>query len=95
MNTPNPSHASLTAYYRWHARIYDLTRWAFLFGRSQLIHKAAYRVVQPARILEVGCGTGRNLVALAQRFPAARITRPRPRQGAALRFAHGAVASGV
>jgi S-adenosylmethionine-diacylgycerolhomoserine-N-methlytransferase len=65
---------SLTTYYRRHARIYDLTRWAFLFGRRQLIRNAASRMTMPTRILEIGCGTGRNLVELAQRFPAASIT---------------------
>jgi len=72
MNTT--THASLATYYRWHARIYDCTRWAFLFGRRTLIHRAAYRVVLTARILEIGCGTGMKLVALAERFPEAQIT---------------------
>ena len=74
MNTPNTSYASLKDYYRWHARIYDLTRWAFLFGRASLIRHAADQVTSPARILEIGCGTGRNLAALAQHFPHAQIT---------------------
>jgi len=74
MNTPSQSHTSLRDYYRWHARIYDLTRWAFLFGRVSIIQRAAYRVGRPARILEIGCGTGRNLAALAKRFPDALIT---------------------
>ena len=74
MNTSSPSHASLRDYYRWHARIYDLTRWAFLFGRSGIIQRAAYRLDRPRRILEIGCGTGRNLAVLAQRFPQAQIT---------------------
>jgi S-adenosylmethionine-diacylgycerolhomoserine-N-methlytransferase len=34
---------------------------------------AAYRVPTPARILEVGCGTGKNLIELAERFPEAQI----------------------
>jgi S-adenosylmethionine-diacylgycerolhomoserine-N-methlytransferase len=65
--------SSVGAYYRWHARIYDCTRWAFLFGRAELIQSAAAAVAHPRRILEVGCGTGRNLVALARRFPAAEL----------------------
>lgn len=65
--------SALTGYYRWHARIYDLTRWSFLFGRRQVIRKAAAQVRNPARILEIGCGTGRNLVDLAEAFPQAQI----------------------
>lgn len=65
---------SLRAYYRWHAKIYDLTRWAFLFGRRGLIETIAAQIESPTRILEIGCGTGKNLVALAEAFPSARIT---------------------
>lgn len=69
---PQPMTA-LERYYRFHSRIYDLTRWSFLFGREDVLHRAA-RVVQPRRILEVGCGTGRNLVSLRRRFADAHIT---------------------
>ena len=61
----------LQGYYRWHAQIYDATRWAFLFGRSQLVRLAA--PLGPRRILEVGCGTGTNLVALAKALPQSQI----------------------
>ncbi len=64
----------LERYYRFHSRIYDATRWSFLFGRSAIIEEAARFAPQPARILEIGCGTGRNLVLLASRFPQAEIT---------------------
>lgn len=66
------SSASLSDYYRWHAAIYDWTRWTFLFGRTRLIHVAVERV-QPRRIIEIGCGTGKNLVQLARAFPMAEI----------------------
>lgn len=66
--------SALARYYRWHARIYDLTRWSFLFGRAQLIDEIALQTrVAPRRILEIGCGTGRNLQALARRFPEAEL----------------------
>jgi len=74
MSNPSLPRDSLTAYYRWHARIYDLTRWTFLFARREIIRQAACRMTRPARILEIGCGTGRNLVELAERFPAASVT---------------------
>ena len=64
---------TLTGYYRFHARIYDATRWLFLFGRSGLIDLAASSGT-PKRILEVGCGTGANLRAMARRFPKATLT---------------------
>jgi S-adenosylmethionine-diacylgycerolhomoserine-N-methlytransferase len=63
----------LEGYYRLHARIYDATRWSFLFGRTAILREAA-AVARPARILEVGCGTGKNLVNLCRLFPQAEVT---------------------
>lgn len=69
---------ALAGYYKWHARIYDATRWSFLFGRDNLVRLAAGalgpRRTRPLRVLEVGCGTGRNLVRLLRTFPAASVT---------------------
>lgn len=70
--TPSTTTAPLAGYYRWHAAVYDLTRWAFLFGRRQVLLQAAAKTV-PQRILEIGCGTGRNLAELADCFPKAQI----------------------
>jgi S-adenosylmethionine-diacylgycerolhomoserine-N-methlytransferase len=66
--------AGIECYYRLHARIYDATRWSFLFGRTAILDLAAAAWPAPSRILEIGCGTGRNLVALARRFPRAQLT---------------------
>ena len=63
----------LQRYYKWHARVYDATRWSFLFGRHALLRQVA-KVLTPQRILEVGCGTGTNLLRLAKNFPHAQIT---------------------
>lgn len=68
------NNASLAAYYRWHAWVYDLTRWAFLFGRADLIRRTAAHMASPKRVLEIGCGTGMNLVALARAYSGAEIT---------------------
>ncbi|WP_395737962.1 class I SAM-dependent methyltransferase [Prosthecobacter sp.] len=71
---PSPAAgAALQRYYQFHSRIYDATRWSFLFGREDALLRAAC-VATPRRILEVGCGTGRNLPGLRRRFPQAHIT---------------------
>jgi S-adenosylmethionine-diacylgycerolhomoserine-N-methlytransferase len=67
-----PGHSPLESYYRLHSRIYDATRWSFLFGRTAILQEAA-RVARPKRILEVGCGTGKNLVNLCRLFPEATV----------------------
>lgn len=68
----------LHGYYKWHARIYDATRWSFLFGRDRLVRLVAQtlgpRTDAPLTVVEVGCGTGRNLRRLATAFPQARLT---------------------
>lgn len=67
-----PDHATLMdGVYRRQRHIYDATRKFFLFGRDRLI---AELDAQPgARVLEVGCGTGRNLILAARRWPGARF----------------------
>lgn len=64
---------ALTNYYAIHSRIYDATRWTFLFGRKEIV-KAAAKLQQPQRILEVGCGTGINLQTLNRYFPNSSLT---------------------
>ena len=72
--TPAKHTAALTRYYRWHAKLYDATRWSFLFGRTALIQSIARLSPPPRRILEIGCGTGSNLLHLRRQFPNAAIT---------------------
>ena len=62
----------LKHYYRIHSKIYDLTRWSFLFGRNAIIPEIA-NSSPPTHILEIGCGTGKNLVALCKAFPQAAV----------------------
>lgn len=70
----NTSHQhQVEYYYRFHAPIYDATRWSFLFGRSSIINSLPDLSANP-RILEIGCGTGRNILRLKNRFPDANIT---------------------
>jgi len=61
----------MDAIYRYQRYIYDATRKYYLLGRDRLIAELA-----PApgdKVLEVACGTGRNLIAAARRYPQARF----------------------
>src|SRR5258708_19329923 len=55
--------------YRYQRFIYDLTRKPYLLGRDRLI--AELDPPPGGAVLEIACGTGRNLVHAAQRYPAA------------------------
>jgi S-adenosylmethionine-diacylgycerolhomoserine-N-methlytransferase len=57
--------------YRRQRYIYDGTRRYYLLGRDQLI--AGLQPASGASVLEIGCGTGRNLVWAARRHPDARF----------------------
>jgi S-adenosylmethionine-diacylgycerolhomoserine-N-methlytransferase len=57
--------------YRYQRHIYDVTRKYYLFGRDTLI--AGLGVTGPQTVLEVGCGTGRNLSLIGRRYPGARL----------------------
>jgi S-adenosylmethionine-diacylgycerolhomoserine-N-methlytransferase len=57
--------------YRRQRHIYDGTRRYYLLGRDLLI--AGLQPAADASVLEIGCGTGRNLVCAAGRYPGARF----------------------
>jgi len=57
--------------YRRQRHIYDATRKYYLLGRDGAI--AALAPLPGETVLEIGCGTGRNLVAIARRFPNAAV----------------------
>src|ERR1700726_530592 len=57
--------------YRRQRHIYDGTRRYYLLGRDQLI--SGLRPDAGASVLEIGCGTGRNLVLAARLYPDARF----------------------
>ncbi len=57
--------------YRYQRHIYDLTRKFYLLGRDRLISELA---VSPGMsVLEIGCGTGRNLIVAARRCRQAKL----------------------
>lgn len=64
--------AAMDRIYRRQRHIYDLTRKYYLLGRDALI--AGLDAGPGTRVLEIGCGTGRNLIVAARAFPAARFT---------------------
>jgi S-adenosylmethionine-diacylgycerolhomoserine-N-methlytransferase len=65
------STALMNRIYRRQRHIYDATRKYFLLGRDLLIARLAPEGA--ACVLEIGCGTGRNLILAARRYPDARF----------------------
>ena len=57
--------------YRRQRHIYDLSRKFYLLGRDEAI--ARLRPAPGDKVLEIACGTGRNLVKLARTSPEARL----------------------
>ena len=53
--------------YRPQRHIYDATRKYYLLGRDRLIQNL--RPAPSERVLEIGCGTGRNLILAARCYP--------------------------
>ncbi|CAN5767896.1 class I SAM-dependent methyltransferase [soil metagenome] len=57
--------------YRRQRHVYDFTRKYYLLGRDRLIEDLA--PPPGGRVLEIGCGTARNLIAAARAWPEARL----------------------
>lgn len=71
MTATSASAEAMDGIYRYQRHIYDLTRRYYLLGRNELI-----TLLQPpagGSVLEIGCGTARNLVLAARRYPDARL----------------------
>jgi S-adenosylmethionine-diacylgycerolhomoserine-N-methlytransferase len=58
---------SMDRMYRHQRYFYDVTRKYYLLGRDKLI--AQMDVQTGENVLEVGCGTARNLIILANKYP--------------------------
>jgi S-adenosylmethionine-diacylgycerolhomoserine-N-methlytransferase len=61
----------MDAIYRHQRYVYDASRKFYLLGRDRLIEELA--PAPGANVLEVACGTGRNLIAAAVAYPEARF----------------------
>lgn len=53
--------------YRYQRYFYDATRKYYLLGRDRLISEM--NIKEGENVLEIGCGTGRNLIILARKHP--------------------------
>ena len=60
----------MDAMYAMQRHFYDLTRKPYLLGRDRVIREL--NVPPHGCVLEIGCGTGRNLVQIAEAYPSSR-----------------------
>jgi S-adenosylmethionine-diacylgycerolhomoserine-N-methlytransferase len=63
--------SAMDGMYRHQRYIYDITRRYYLFGRDEMIARLAPPV--GGTVLEAGCGTARNLLHAARRYPLAKF----------------------
>lgn len=72
LDTGQTSHSALMdRVYRGQRHIYDVTRKYYLFGRDTLIEGLD---AQPGmRVLEIACGTGRNLAKIGRKWPGTQL----------------------
>ena len=70
-NLENPHAERMDRMYRYQRHIYDLTRKYYLLGRDETIR--GLEVPAKGSVLEVGCGTGRNLLLVQKHFPDAQL----------------------
>ncbi|OSP54320.1 class I SAM-dependent methyltransferase [Pseudoruegeria sp. SK021] len=66
-----PQGALMDSIYRKQRLIYDATRKYYLLGRDEMINSLT--PPENGTVLEVACGTGRNLIKTGQRYPTARL----------------------
>jgi S-adenosylmethionine-diacylgycerolhomoserine-N-methlytransferase len=67
----NSAFAAMDRMYRFQRYFYDLTRKYYLLGRDRLMDEMEF--LPGDRVLEIGCGTGRNLIQLARKGTGAEL----------------------
>lgn len=60
---------NMDSMYRWTRHVYDISRKYYLLGRDSLIDNLDAK--NGEMICEVGCGTARNLIKMAKKYPQA------------------------
>jgi S-adenosylmethionine-diacylgycerolhomoserine-N-methlytransferase len=70
-NATVPAAAHMDRIYRYQRHFYDATRHNFLLGRDTLI--AGLLPPDGGSVVEVGCGTARNLIQAAKAYPKAKL----------------------
>jgi S-adenosylmethionine-diacylgycerolhomoserine-N-methlytransferase len=68
---PASHKSNMDSMYRLQRHIYDATRAYYLLGRDQMLKDLA--PPSAGRVLEIGCGTGRNLALAAKLYPDAQF----------------------
>lgn len=63
--------ALMDSVYRGQRHFYDFTRKYYLFGRDKLIDRLA--LAPGESVLEIACGTGRNLAKIGRQWPGAKL----------------------
>lgn len=71
MRAERPHGALMDRVYRRQRHIYNVTRRYYLIGRDDLIR--GLDLHSGDRVVEIGCGTARNLIAIARRYPGAQL----------------------
>lgn len=67
IQNPNGAFEKMDKMYRYQRYFYDFTRKYYLLGRDRLIDQM--EISEGDNVLEIGCGTGRNLAILAKKYP--------------------------
>lgn len=70
-SSPSTHAALMDKVYRRQRYIYDFTRKYYLFGRDRMIRSLALRPGEA--LVEIGCGTARNLISIARLYPEAEL----------------------
>lgn len=71
MTFPSSHAALMDSVYRRQRHLYDATRKYYLLGRDRMV--AGLAPPPGGTVLEIGCGTGRNLLMAARLYPEARF----------------------